>query len=152
MSDRSAARDAGSDGRQRIGPLGIVARLLLGGYLLLAVLGTPVPDRVDASMVLGFVGFPALFARLAVVVDPAASGTGTRHRSSCECGEYGSGRRAVPDSVVPAGAAVGASSTKTAWCASGLARRSASVSAVYAICSSEPTKSVTASALPRQAG
>lgn len=45
---------------RRIGPLGAGARVMVGGYLLWEVLATPVPDRVDGSLVLGAVGFPAL--------------------------------------------------------------------------------------------
>ena len=46
--------------RRRLGPWGIGARVLVGGYLLWEVLGSPVPDRVDGSLVLGVLGFPAV--------------------------------------------------------------------------------------------
>ncbi|MGH3461609.1 MAG: hypothetical protein ACRDP9_09050 [Kribbellaceae bacterium] len=46
--------------RWRLGPMGVSARVLVGGYLLWEVLGSPVPDRVDGSLVLGLLGFPTI--------------------------------------------------------------------------------------------
>jgi hypothetical protein len=50
----------GGERRRRIGPWGVAARLLLGLYLLWEVLGPPVRDPFDGSLVLGLVGFPAI--------------------------------------------------------------------------------------------
>ena len=45
-------------GTARLGPSGDRCSVLVGGYLLWEVLGSPVPDRVDGSLVLGVLGFP----------------------------------------------------------------------------------------------
>jgi hypothetical protein len=63
--DVGAAKGGGPVGgqaraRRRLGPWGRGARVLVGGYLLWEVLGSPVPDRVDGSLVLGALGFPTI--------------------------------------------------------------------------------------------
>lgn len=57
----SMSAERGPVRRRRIGPVGVGARLLVGGYLLWTVVDPPFPSGIDPlSLGLGLVGFPAI--------------------------------------------------------------------------------------------